>query len=187
MWINARTFTSTNVMQILVVRSIEIKSSFIHPSILFHSSGARSRWQQAKQGIPDVPLRSNVFLLLQGDPEALLAQMRYVILQCFGSAPGSPTSWTYLENLQEKTPRRHPDNLNWLLSTRRSSGSTPSSLQMSELLTLSLKDWFHWKIPPFQLWCSRWSCHSRQCLWFHQMRHSVLQKRPRSGSPFCST
>ncbi|TWW63633.1 hypothetical protein D4764_03G0006410 [Takifugu flavidus] len=35
---------------------------------------------------------------------------------------------------------RCPSHLIWLLSTRRISGSTPSSSQMAELLTLSLRE-----------------------------------------------
>ena len=35
---------------------------------------------------------------------------------------------------------RCPSHLIWLLSTRRSSGSTPSSSRMTELLTLSLRE-----------------------------------------------
>jgi len=41
---------------------------------------------------------------------------------------------------------RCPNHLSWLLSTRRSSGSTPSSLLMSELHTLSLR------LSPATLW-----------------------------------
>ncbi len=46
-----------------------------------------------------------------------------------------------LENLQRKAPRTHLDanHLNWLLWKRRSSCSTPSSLWMSELFTLSIR------------------------------------------------
>ncbi len=48
---------------------------YFHPSILFHLSGARARWQQAKQSIPDVPLPSSVFQFLQEDPEAFCYQL----------------------------------------------------------------------------------------------------------------
>ncbi len=38
--------------------------------------------------------------------------MRYIIPPaCSGSAPRSPTSWTCPKNLQEKVPRRHPDQM----------------------------------------------------------------------------
>lgn len=55
--------------------------------------------------------------------------------------PSVSTSWMWLENPQRKAARRilnrHPNHLSWLLLMWRSSGSTPSSLRMSELLTLS--------------------------------------------------
>ncbi len=84
----------------------------IHPSIFFRSSGAGLWWQQAQQSSPDVPLPSNTFQLLWGDPEAFPGQMRYVIPPaCSGSTPGSLASWMYLENLHRKPPRRHLDQM----------------------------------------------------------------------------
>jgi len=48
--------------------------------------------------------------------------------------PGTPPAGGAQED-----PDQMPEHLNWPLSTQRSSGSTPSSHQMSELLTLSLR------------------------------------------------
>ncbi len=100
----------------------------LYLSILFHLSGAGSRWQQDKEGVPDVRLPSKVFQLLQADPEAFPGQVSYIIPPaCSGSALGSPTSWTCLENLQGKmwtwpiklTPSSHHTSQvtrhNWLL------------------------------------------------------------------------
>lgn len=69
----------------------------IHPSIYCCLSGVGSRWQQAKQGGADVPLPSNAFQFLLGDPEAFPGQMWYIISPASsGSTPGSPTSWMFL-------------------------------------------------------------------------------------------
>jgi len=65
------------------------------PSNFSRLSGARSRGQQAKQSTPDVPLSSNSFQLLLGDPKVFPGQMRYAIPPaCSGSTPGPPTSGT---------------------------------------------------------------------------------------------
>lgn len=81
-----------------------------HPSLLWCLSKAGSHWQQAKVGSPDIPLPTNAFQLLLGDPEAFLSQARYVISPVYsGSNPGSSmSSKTCLENLHRKAPRRHP-------------------------------------------------------------------------------
>ena len=66
------------------------------------------RWQQAKQGSPDVPLSGSFFLLLLGDPEALTSQMREIIYPvCSGSTRRSPTG----QSFERKMPRRHPDHM----------------------------------------------------------------------------
>ncbi len=78
---------------ILHVNLLVIGSGDDDPFILFRLSGAGSWWQQAKQSIQHVPLPSNIFQLLRGDPEAFPGQMRYVIPPaCSGSASGSLTS-----------------------------------------------------------------------------------------------
>lgn len=50
----------------------------MHSSILFLLSKIGWRWQQAKQGIPDVPLPSNTSQHFLGDPEAFPGKMRYI-------------------------------------------------------------------------------------------------------------
>ncbi len=100
------------------------------------------QWQQAKQGSPDFPLPRSIFQLLLGDPKAFPSKMRYVISPvCSGSTLGALTGW--MENLQRKVPGRHFDQMleppQLVLSTQRSSSSTPGSLRMFALLTLSLR------------------------------------------------
>ena len=73
----------------------------IHPFCL---SRIGLRWQQ---GIPDVPLHSNTFVLLLGDTEARW-QIPQVSLR---STLGSPPSWTCAENLQTKVSRMHPTSM----------------------------------------------------------------------------
>ncbi len=83
-----------------------------HPSIFCSLSGSRLEWLQAKHGSPDMPLPSNIFELLLGDPEVIQSQMRYIISPvCSGSTPGSPTSCTCIETSVWKVPRRHPDQM----------------------------------------------------------------------------
>ncbi len=91
------------------------------PSIFFCFFGTGMRWQQVKQGSPDVPLPSNAFPLLPGDPEAFSREMRYIIPPaCSGYIPGCPTSWTSPENFQRRMPRRNPHQMpkppQWLYS-----------------------------------------------------------------------
>lgn len=53
------------------------------------------------QGISDIPLPSNGFQLLLGDPKVFLGQKKYVIPPVSSeSAPGSPPSLSCSENLQ---------------------------------------------------------------------------------------
>ncbi|KAK0136585.1 hypothetical protein N1851_027270 [Merluccius polli] len=83
--------------------------------------------------------------LFLGDPEAFPGQPRDIVSPaCPGSSPGPPTSGTCPEHLTREASggilTRCPSHLIWLLSTRRSSGSTPSSSRMTELLTLSLRE-----------------------------------------------
>ncbi len=76
---------------------------------------------------------------------SLTGQMRYMIPPASsGSTLGSPRSWRCPENLPRKPPKggiltRCLNHLCWLLLVQRSSGSTPSSLQSSQLLTPFLR------------------------------------------------
>ncbi|TWW56132.1 hypothetical protein D4764_08G0001190 [Takifugu flavidus] len=117
----------------------------IHPSIHYRLSGVGSRGQQPKKRSPDFPLPSYFFQLIQRHPQAFQDQSRDIVSPtCPGSSRGSPTGGTSPEHLTRRHPRgiltRCPSHLIWLLSTRRSSGSTPSSSRMTELLTLSLRE-----------------------------------------------
>ena len=51
----------------------------------------------------------------------------------------SPSTWSSVCPVASSQLTRCPNHLNWLLSTQRSSGSTPSPSRMAELLTLSLR------------------------------------------------
>ena len=66
-----------------------------------HLSEVGSQQQQAKQGIPVIPLPSNAFQPLLRDPEAFPDQLRYII---------SPSeSWIYPRvSSQLDVPRKHP-------------------------------------------------------------------------------
>lgn len=89
----------------------------------------------------DVPLPSYIFQFLLGDPEAFPDQMSYTI------PLGLPSAILIIKHARKISKGRHPggilvrcsDHLHWHLSTQRSSNSTPSSFQMSELLTLYLR------------------------------------------------
>uniref|UniRef100_A0A3B4B7V7 STIL N-terminal domain-containing protein n=1 Tax=Periophthalmus magnuspinnatus TaxID=409849 RepID=A0A3B4B7V7_9GOBI len=63
----------------------------IHPSIFFHLSGAGSRGQQSKQGLPNFPHSRHVLQLLRWDPKAFPGQLRDIVPPaCPGSSPGPP-------------------------------------------------------------------------------------------------
>jgi len=99
--------------------SLVVLSLVSHPSILIRLVRGRGGSD------PDFPLTRNIFQPILGDPEAIPGQFRDII------PPACP--WPS----QDCVWIRCPNHLSWLLSTRRSSGSTPSSLLMSELRTLS--------------------------------------------------
>jgi len=108
----------------------------IHPSIFFRLSGPRSQWQQTQQGPRDFLLPSNDPLLLLGDPRP---DEIYNPSSGFWVCPGV-SSQPDLSRKGKGSGRiliRCPKHLRLLLSMRRSSGSTPISLRMSELLNLS--------------------------------------------------
>ncbi|TWW77574.1 hypothetical protein D4764_12G0009640 [Takifugu flavidus] len=117
----------------------------IHPSILSRLSGVGSRWQQPKKRSPDFPLPSYFFQLIRRDPQAFPDQSRDIVSPtCPGSSRGLLPEGHALNTAPGRRPggilTRYPSHLIWLLSTRRSSGSTPSSSRMAELLTLSLRE-----------------------------------------------
>ncbi|MED6273802.1 hypothetical protein CHARACLAT_010143 [Characodon lateralis] len=103
-----------------------------------HETGMR--WQQTQQRHPDVPLPRHLLQLLRVEPKAFPGQPRDTVPPaCPGSSPGPPPGGTCLGTPPRKASRRHR-HLNWLLLMWRSSGSTPSSSRMVELLTLSLRE-----------------------------------------------
>ena len=118
----------------------------IHPSIHPSSAaspGVGSRGQQLEQRNPDFPVPGHFLQLFRRDPEAFPGQPRDIVSPtCPGASPGSPPSGTCPEHLTREASRRHPNpsHLSWLLSMWRSSGFTPSPSQMTELLTLSLRE-----------------------------------------------
>ena len=94
----------------------------VHPSIFVRLSGAGLRGQQAKQGIPDIPLPSNTLQLLLGDPKTFPGQMRYIIPPvCSGSTLRPPASWTCPVNIQREASDQ---DASWVIQC----GSTPRSL-----------------------------------------------------------
>ncbi|KAJ0056532.1 hypothetical protein NL108_010243 [Boleophthalmus pectinirostris] len=112
----------------------------IHPSIFFCLSGAGSQGHQSKQRLPDFlhPDTSSCSSRLpRGAPSP-------VEIHSPGSSPGPHSSGKSAEHLPRKASRRHPGQTpeppQLLLSTWRSSGSTPSSSRVTELLTLSLRE-----------------------------------------------
>ena len=118
--------------------------SIFHLSFFYHLSRVGWWGQQHKPGSPDFP-RSYFAQLFQGDPEAFPGQPRDII------PPACPeSSWGLrLEGRVLRTlPGRHPgdilfwglSNFIWLFWTQRSNSSTPGSSQMTELLTLSLRE-----------------------------------------------
>ncbi len=67
----------------------DLAASYIHPSIHPFSATSKSRWQQAKQGCPDIS--SNVFKLLMGDSDVYPGQMRYKTVVSYQlDRPGKP-------------------------------------------------------------------------------------------------
>ncbi len=110
----------------------------IHPSILNCLSEVGSwRQQFQQQGAPDFPFPGHISQFWLGDPRDIISPPG-----CW-SAPGPVLNWTCLEHLPREVTSRHPyqmpDHLNCLLSAQRSSGSTPSSSWMTELLNSSQK------------------------------------------------
>lgn len=98
--------------------------------------------QQTSQCSPHIPQPWHIFQLLLGHPEAFLGHMWYTISPvCPWTTLECLTNWMCLENLQREAWRSRPDEnqLDCFLLMWRSSRSTPSSLQPSELLTLSLR------------------------------------------------
>ncbi|MEQ2299957.1 hypothetical protein AMECASPLE_020411 [Ameca splendens] len=77
------------------------------------------------------------------EPKVFPGQPRDIVPPaCPGTSPGPPPSGTFLEHLPREPSRRHrcPSHLDWLLLMWRSSGSTPSSSRIAEVLTLSLRE-----------------------------------------------
>ncbi|KAK0148980.1 putative nuclease HARBI1 [Merluccius polli] len=114
-------------------------------SVFFRLSGVGSRGQQPKQGSPDFPLPSHFVQLFPGDPEAFPGQPeRHSRCSVLGLPRGLLPVGRDLNTSPERRPggilTRCPSHLIWLLSTRRSSGSTPNSSRMTELLTPSLRE-----------------------------------------------
>lgn len=75
------------------------------------------------------------FQLLLGDPKALPGQMGYIVPPTSSGFASVGHAWY----TSQEASKQDAEPLSWLLSTRRSSGCTPSSLRMTELLTLSLR------------------------------------------------
>lgn len=113
-------------------------------SYLFSSSfPGLVRSGSRQQSSADVPLHSNTMQLLQGAPEPFPGQMSFIALQRVlglprGLLPVGHSQKIYKRNKPRRILISCPNHLNCLLSTQRSSSSTPSSLRMSGLLTLSL-------------------------------------------------
>ncbi|TWW73879.1 hypothetical protein D4764_15G0012750 [Takifugu flavidus] len=114
----------------------------IHPSILYRLSGVGLRGQQPKKRSPDFPLPSYLFQLIRRDPQAFPGQSRDIVCP---ACPGLPGGLLPEGHALNTSPGRRPGGILtrcpshpiWLLSTWRSSGSTPSSSRMAELLPLS--------------------------------------------------
>lgn len=80
--------------------------NYIHP-FLYHVSRARSRWQQCQVAQTSISIAT----FFSSSWGILRHSLNRCIISpaCSLSAPLSPASWTCPENLQRKTPRRHPD------------------------------------------------------------------------------
>ena len=111
------------------------KGSSLHPSIFFHLSGAGSRGQLPEQGHPDFPT-----------PDTSSSSSGRIPRHSEASrVTKSPCSVGHARNTSRRRrpggiQNRCPSHLSWLLSMWRSSGSTPSSSQVTQLLTLSLRE-----------------------------------------------
>ena len=106
----------------------------IHP-LSAASPGVRSRGQQLEQRSPDTPVPGHFLQLVRGDPGHSQVSRETVSPTCPECSQESPTSGT-----SRRHPIRCPSHLIWLLSMRRSNGSTPSPCRMTKLLNLSLTE-----------------------------------------------
>ena len=93
----------------------------VHPPSTL--SGVGSRGQQLQQGTLNIPRCSQARVGDLNPPPSP------------GSSPSPPPSWMCLEHLPREAPRGNPYH-----PYQRSSSSTPSFSQMTELLTLSLRE-----------------------------------------------
>ncbi|TWW62698.1 hypothetical protein D4764_04G0013450 [Takifugu flavidus] len=99
-------------------------ANFINPSIFRHLSGVRLRGQQPKQRGPNFPLPSYFLPAHPGESPGFPRPVKRHSL--------SNVSWVFLgASYRSNILTRYPSHLIWLLSTRRSSGSTLSSSRMS--------------------------------------------------------
>ena len=89
----------------------------------------------SEQGHPDFPLPRHLLQLFREDPKVFPGQLSDIVTPaCPGSSLGSPPGG------MPGIPPEGPSHLSWLLSMWRSSGSTPSSSQVTELLALTLRE-----------------------------------------------
>jgi len=66
---------------------------------------------------PDIPLYSDAFQFLLGNPEIFPGQMGHVIPPvCFGSASQPPPNWICTKKHTKEVIRRHPNQMPDLLS-----------------------------------------------------------------------
>ena len=100
----------------------------IHPSIHF-LFGARSQGQLSEHEDPDFPFPGH-FLQFGEDWKAFPGQPSDIVTPVYPGSSFRPGGIRY----------RCLSHLSWLLSMWRSSGSTPSSSRVTELLTLSIRE-----------------------------------------------